>query len=317
MQLPDEIKTAEARIRDHVRFTPAEASPVLGNGADCTVILKLENFQRTGSFKLRGAFNKMLLLDEAARGRGVVAASTGNHGAAVACAARALGIEATVFAPTNADETKLAAVRAHGGEVRSVGDDCLHAEHEARRFSAENDVTYVSPYNDGAVVAGQGTIGVEIDRQVGKLDAVFIAVGGGGLIGGVGAFLKSVRPGIEIVACSPENSCVMHESLKAGELLDLPSKPTLSDGTAGGVEAGSITFELCREVVDTSVLVSEAQIAEAMRVILTSHHVLIEGAAGVAVAGYMKERARFSGKNVAVVLCGANASLAVLRKVIG
>lgn len=316
MQLPAEIKSAEDRIRDHVRHTPIEDSKVLGDHADCTVILKLENHQRTGSFKLRGAFNKMLLLDESARKRGVVAASTGNHGSAVACAAHDLGVEATVFAPTNADSGKLEAIRSQGAQIRTAGDDCLHAEHEARQFCMENDRTYISPYNDTAVIAGQGTIGVELSRQIEDLDVVFMSVGGGGLLSGVASYLKSVRPGIEIVACSPANSCVMHESLQAGELLDLPSEPTLSDGTAGGVEKGSITFELCRQLVDRSILVTEEEIASAMRLVIRSHHVLVEGAAGVAVAGFLRDRDAHAGRKVAIILCGANASLEVLGRVL-
>ena len=135
-------------------------------------------------------------------------------------------------------------------------------------------------------------------------------------MGGVGNYLKSVRPGIEVVACSPENSCVMHRSLEAGELLDLPSEPTLSDGTAGGVEADSITFELCRACVDRSVTVSEEEIAAAMKAVISAHHTCIEGAAGVAAAAFLRDPERYAGKDVAIVLCGANASTDVLLKVL-
>jgi threonine dehydratase len=166
------------------------------------------------------------------------------------------------------------------------------------------------------VVAGQATIGVELDRQLEEIDAIFIALGGGGLLGGVGGYLKATRPDIDVVACSPANSCVMHDSLEAGRILEQPSTPTLSDGTAGGVEAGAITFELCQEVVDHRVLIEESEIAEAMRMLIIDHHTMVEGAAGVALAGYLALRDRYRGKRSVVVLCGANSSADVLRKVL-
>lgn len=309
------ISAAEL-LQGRVRRTPVELSPALAGESEARVWLKLENLQETGSFKLRGAFHKVLSLDEETRARGVVAASTGNHGAGVAAAAAALGVEATIFAPETADPSKLAGVRARGAAVKQVGDDCLVAEVAAREEASARGLAYISPYNDPEVVAGQGTLGWELDEQLDGLDAVFIAMGGGGLMGGVGNYLKSVRPGIEVVACSPENSCVMHRSLEAGELLDLPSEPTLSDGTAGGVEADSITFELCRACVDRSVTVSEEEIAAAMKTVISAHHTCIEGAAGVAAAAFLRDPERYAGKDVAIVLCGANASTDVLLKVL-
>jgi len=316
VRFPQDVTAAAELLAGRVRRTPVELSPSLAGDSGARVWLKLENLQETGSFKLRGAYHKLLSLDAETLGRGVVAASTGNHGAGVAQAAAALGVEATIFAPETADPSKLAGVRERGAQVRHVGDDCLVAEMAAREEAAARDLTYVSPYNDPDVVAGQGTLGWELDDQLEDLDAVFIALGGGGLLGGVGNYLKSVRPGLEVVACSPENSCVMHQSLAAGEILDLPSEPTLSDGTAGGVEAGSITFELCRDCVDRSLTVTEEEIVGAMRRVITVHNTCIEGAAGVAVAGFLQDAERYAGKDVAIVLCGANASLDVLRKVL-
>jgi threonine dehydratase len=302
---------AEERVRAHVRCTEVGSSHIRGED----VLLKHENLQRTGSFKLRGAFNRMLVMPEAERARGVVAASTGNHGAAVACAARDLGTSATIFAPTVAEPAKLENIKRHGGTVVRAGEDCVLAEAEARAFAAKEGLVYVSPYNDLEVVAGQATVGVELDRQLDRIDAIFIALGGGGLLGGVGGYLKSCRPDIEVVACSPTNSCVMHDSIAAGHILDQPSLPTLSDGTAGGVEVDSITFELCRDVVDHRVLVDEPQIVEAMRILLFQEHTMVEGAAGVALAGYLAMQERFRGRRAVVLLCGANASEAVLKEV--
>ena len=207
-------------------------------------------------------------------------------------------------------------MRARGAAVKQVGDDCLLAESAAREEAAEQGLAYVSPYNDPEVVAGQGTLGRELHEQLEGIDAVFISMGGGGLISGVGNFLKAVRPGIEVVACSPANSCVMHQSLEAGELLDLPSEPTLSDGTAGGVEEGSITFELCQACIDRSVTVTEEEIAAAMKTVIGAHHTCIEGAAGVAAAAFLQDPDRYAGKDVAIVMCGANASIDVLKEVL-
>lgn len=316
MFAPEDVIAAENRLRPHVRMTPVQRSaPLEGEGCS-DVHLKLENHQATGSFKLRGAFNKMLLIDDQRRSRGVVAASTGNHGAAVARAARELGVPALIFVPTTADPTKLASISDDGALIEKVGEDCIQSEAVARQHALDEDLVYVSPYNDPVVVAGQGSIGVELERQLGSIDAVFVSMGGGGLIGGVGSYLKSVFPEVEVCACSPENSAVMHHSLEAGRILELPSKPTLSDGTAGGVETGSMTFDVCREVVDTSILVTEREISDAMRGLVSEQHLLVEGAAGVAVAGFLKRRSSFVGRRVAIILCGSNVSSKVLCEVL-
>lgn len=277
------------------------------------MFFKLENLQHTGSFKARGALNKVLTLARDELACGVVAASTGNHGAAVAFAAGKVGARAVVFVPENASRDKLNMVERLGAEVEFHGDDCMVAEVAARRHAEEQGMTYISPYNDPMVVGGQGTIGVELERQLERIDAVFVSLGGGGLVSGIAAYLKSVRPGVRVVGCSPENSQVMIQSVKAGEILDLPSQPTLSDGTAGGVERGAITFDLCRALVDDYVTVTEDEIAESWREFTGAHHMMIEGAAAVAIASFMKLRAQFAGRNVVVVLCGANISPEIVK----
>lgn len=312
MELASEISAAAERIRPHVRETPVEEAPALGRAAGCRVFLKLENIQHTGSFKFRGAMNKLLSLDPDQLQRGVVAASTGNHGAAVAQGARDLGTRAVIFAPETADAGKLAAMRQRGADVRCQGDDCVVAEALAREFAGSQGLTYISPYNDREVVAGQGTIGVELERQLGQFDAVITSVGGGGLISGVGAYLKSVMPELLVIGASPRNSAVMHASLEAGRLVHRESLPTLSDGTAGGVEEGSLTFELCQDLIDEFVLVDEEDIATGVRSVLEQHHLLVEGAAGVAVAALTAAAPRLEGLKVAVVLCGANIDAQVL-----
>ena len=316
MNLPAEIQEAEDRIRAFIRETPLEHSLFLSQLGDANVHLKCENLQHTGSFKARGAMNKLLALSPAERSRGVVAASTGNHGAAVARSASELGTPAIVFVPENADPSKLQNMERYGAEVRFHGNDCVIAETFARAYGLKHSLPYVSGYNDPHVVAGQGTIGIELERQLQHIDAVFVSLGGGGLISGIAGYLKSVNPDVTVVGCSPENSKVMLESVRAGRILELPSLPTLSDGSAGGVEPGSITFDLCCELVDEFVTVTEDEIAETLRRFLDAHHMLIEGAAAVAVAGYLLLQERFKGNSVVIVLCGANIASTTLRKVL-
>lgn len=172
------------------------------------------------------------------------------------------------------------------------------------------------PYNDPEVVAGQASIGVELARQLPEIDAVYIAAGGGGLLAGIGSFLRSVRPGLELVACSPERSAALHHSLQAGHVVETPTYETLSDGTAGGIEPEAITVDLCCRLVDRSLLVTEAEIAAAMRQVIGEHHQLVEGAAAVAVAAYLKDEARRRRGNAVILLCGANVSLETLRSVL-
>ena len=314
--LPANVVLAANRIAPHIRETPLDHSPFFSELTGANVFLKLENLQFTGSFKLRGAFNKLLSLTPEQRAAGCVAASSGNHGAAVAFAMSKLGTKGAIFVPEGTSTTKVEAIKRAGGELRFFGTDGLDTEMHAREYAAENGMCYLSPYNDEDIVAGQGTCGVEIAKQLPQADAIFVAVGGGGLISGVGSFLKSVNPTMAVLACQPAASAVMTESVKAGEILELPSQPTLSDGTAGGIEADAITFDLCRAVTDDYVVVSEDQIAEAMRQFIDAHHMLLEGAAGVALAGLRLRADSYQGKNVVVIICGGNISREMLKEVI-
>ena len=316
INIAEAVRQAETRIRPHIRETYLEASPYFSEATGAEVYVKLENLQHTGSFKVRGALNKILAMTPEQRARGVVTASTGNHGAAVAFACNQVGARGLVFVPENALPGKVEAVRRRGAEVRTYGPDCADTEAFARRYAREHDLTYISPYNDPEVVAGQGTMGVELARQLDDIDAVFVALGGGGLISGVAGYLKSVRPDVQVIGCSPENSAVMVESVRAGRILEMESLPTLSDGTAGGVEPGAITFDLCRELVDDYVIVSEDAIAENLRAFMQAHHMMIEGSAAAALAGWRQIADRWAGKKVVVVLCGANIGLDVLKKLL-
>ena len=316
MDVRNEVELAEPRIRPYVRETPVEESPYLSREGACRAFLKLENYQVTGSFKIRGALNKLLTLPENERRRGVIAASSGNHGAALSYALKTLGSRGTVVVPEGCSPTKLEAIRAYGAEVIEHGNDSGLCEIWAREESERLGIAYVSPYNDERIVGGQGTIGAELARQLDRIDVIYVAVGGGGLTSGVAGYLKTVNPDLEVVACSPRNSAVMRESLRAGKVLEMESLPTLSDGTAGGVEPGAITFDLCRTYIDRFTVVSEEDIEGAMRLVIGRHHMLIEGAAGVPVAAFLNDGRRYEGKNVALVLCGANVGLDVLRRVL-
>ena len=302
----ERVEAAYERIRGMVRETPLERA------SGCEAWLKLEHLQHTGSFKFRGAANKIGLLPG---DQEVVTASNGNHGLGVAAAAEARGIAAEVFVSSHVSRAKAARIQARGARIHYAGDDPLTAEVAARRAAEETGRVYISPYNDLDVAAGQGTIAVELLRQAPDLDAVFVAVGGGGLIGGIGSYLKAVSPRTEVVGCWPENSPVMRACLDAGKIVDVAERPTLSESTAGGLEADSVTFELCRHAIDRSVLVTEEEILQAMRFVLQTEHWLIEGAAGVAMAAYLKDAKRYHGRKAAVVLCGRNVSEAVLEKV--
>lgn len=310
------IYEAEQRIRPYVRETPLDFSQELSARCAAEVYLKLENLQYTGSFKLRGAMHYLLSLSPEQRQHGVVAASSGNHGAAVAYGLHALGIQGIVFVPRQASPVKVAAMQRYGADVRFQGEDSLETELAARHYAEQHGMAYISPYNDSLVIAGQGSIAVELLRQKPDLDLVFIAVGGGGLIAGCAAVLKTSNPDLQVIGCQPRHSAVMMHSIAAGHILDMPSDVTLSDGTAGGIEADAITFGLCRELVDAWVQVDETQIADAMRLIMQSHHMLIEGAAGVAIAGLLAYAEHTQARKIAVVLCGANISLETLKTIL-
>lgn len=309
---------AGRRIRPFVRRTPLDESLALSQLGGDQVFLKLENWQHTGSFKLRGAFNKLLQLTPAELQRGVVVASSGNHGAAVAYALRKLGATGVVFAPTHAAATKLEAIQRLGAAVQLHGKDSVDAEHAARAYATAHGLPYISPYNDWAIVAGQGTVGLEIVRDLPDIDTIYVTVGGGGLISGIAGYVKQRRAAkpVRIVGCLPVNSPVMAESVRAGHVVAMESLPTLADGSAGGIESDAITFALCQALVDDWILVEEDEIAAAIRLIAETHHQLIEGAAGVAVAAYLKDVQRGQGRKVAIVLCGANIDLSVLKSIL-
>ena len=310
--LSAQVTEAAKRIQSVVSETPVEQIEGLPAPGGVELFFKLENLQKTGSFKLRGAGNKILSLSSQQAAKGVIAASNGNHGLGVAAAARQAGIAAEVYVSNHVSPSKVRRIEEYGAHIKRIGNDPLEAELAARAAASEQGKVFISPYNDTQVMAGQGTIAVELLLQLPPLDAVFVAVGGGGLIGGIGAYMKCASPQTEVVGCWPENSPVLYKSIKAGRILDVPEKPTFSESTAGGLEPGSVTLEICSQVIDSSVLVSEAEILDAMRKVRALKGWVIEGAAAVAVASFLKNAERYRGKRVAVVICGGNVSEKVL-----
>jgi threonine dehydratase len=312
-----EVLAAEKRIRQHIRETPLEHSPSLGLIGHCNAYLKLENIQLTGSFKLRGAMNKILCLSDEQKERGVITASSGNHGAALAWLTKRFGVKATFFLPETAAPAKVEHLRLCGQDIRIHGDDCVKAEIQARKTAKEEKRTFISPYNDAQIIGGQGTVGLELMRQIPHIDSILVPVGGGGLISGIAGCLKSADRNIEIIGCQPEKSAVMHHSIRAGRIVDIPSEPTISDGTAGGIEPEAMTFPICRELVDDFIIVSEEEIVSALKFVLGKHYLLIEGAAALPVAAFRKDPERFRRKNVILILSGCKISLETLKRVLG
>ncbi len=311
-----EVLEAEGRIRPYIRKTPVEPSPILSQAGQCTVHLKLENLQNTGSFKLRGAANKLLSLSQEEKTRGVITASTGNHGHAFAYIIDKLGGQGTIYLPHNADRSKIDSLRLYDVNIQFYGDDCVKAEVQARMTAQEQNLIYISPYNDIKIIGGQGTVGLELEQQIKTIDAVLVPIGGGGLIAGIAGYLKSKDPGIEVIGCQPENSAVMFESIKAGRIVEMESKPTISEGTAGGIEQGAITFPICQKYVDDIICVSEEEIKEALLMIMDNHSYLIEGAAALPVAVFLKQKERFKEKNVVLILSGSRVSLERLKGIL-
>src|SRR5258708_3088006 len=273
------ILHAHDAIRSSVLETPCDDVSNLVFGLPLRLLFKREDLQHTGSFKLRGATNKLLLLSQEEQAAGVIAASNGNHGLGVAAAAKSLGVRAEVYVSSHVSTAKASRIEDLGALIRRAGSDPLDAELAGRAAAVESGKVFISPYNDADVMAGQGTIAVELLRQAPEIDAVFVAVGGGGLIGGVGAYLKWASPKTEMIGCWPENSPVLYESIKAGRIIDVPEQPTLSESTAGGLEERSIPLDIFREVIDRSVLGQEYEILVAMCLLINQKAYILDGQA--------------------------------------
>lgn len=300
----DHIAQAYERIRMHIRETPLLHVPAYSERTGAHVYFKLENRQHTGSFKLRGALNKILALTGR---REIVTASTGNHGLGVAHALQITGGAGTIFIPENAAPAKVAALRQYPVTLKMYGYDSLTTELYAKHAAQEHHAEWISPYNDPEIIAGQGTTGLEITRQLADIRAIYVTIGGGGLMSGIATWYAAHAPGADLIGCLPEHSPEMQLSIAAGHIVQMESPlPTLSDGSAGGLEEGAITFPICKTLVHRYLLVSEEQIAAAIRTTWEETGERIEGAAGVAIAAMAVEAHRYAGGNVVAVICGGN-----------
>lgn len=311
-----DIEAAAARIKGAVVRTPCHHSPALSRLCGCDVYAKLDYLQATGSFKERGARNKLLLLDEQARKRGVVAASAGNHAQAVAYHGRDLGIAVTVVMPRWAPLVKVANTRAHGANVVLHGETFDEARAHAVELQQKHSYTYVPGFDDPAIIAGAGTAGLEIMEDLPRADAVIVPVGGGGLISGMGIAIKARSARTLVIGVESTTAPTLSASLEAGEIVVVDCKPSIADGLAIA-QVGQLNFEIARQVVDQMVLVDEAAAARAVLQLMELEKAVVEGAGAVALAAVTGPlTGRLAGKTVVLTLCGGNIDAAVLARVI-
>jgi threonine dehydratase len=311
-----EVLKARERLANRVLLTPMRAAPGLDRRTGQHVRLKCEHQQTTGSFKLRGATNALLLLDEEQRRRGVVAASTGNHGRALAHAARQMGVPAVICMSSLVPANKVEAIEALGATVRIIGRSQDDAQREVDRLVSDDGLVMVAPFDDPAVIAGQGTLGLELMEQAPDTGSVLVPLSGGGLIAGVALAVKTVSPQTQVIGVSMERGPAMQRSLAAGRPIDVEELPTLADSLGGGIGlANKHTFEMVKALVDDVVLVSEAEIAAAIRTAHAEAGEVIEGAAAVGMAALAAGKVRTSGP-VVVVLSGRNIDMALHARIV-
>lgn len=308
LRVASDCADARRRIRSSLAHTMCIESRTTKR-----LFFKTENFQHTGSFKLRGAMSKLTSL---ASDMPVITASSGNHGIACSHAAMTTGHKLTVVLPENVAKVKMDKIQSYGTKTILNPGDSGMAEQKAQDLAAHGNYVYVSPYNDPLVMSGQGTIGLELLEQLPDIDNVFISMGGGGLISGIGSAIKVASPDTKIIGVSAINSAALAASIRAGKVVETEHLDTLADGCAGGVDNDSITLSIASEVVDKMVDCSEAEIERALRFIAWKENMIVEGAAGLALAGYLADEAEFEGEINVVLLCGANFDQAKIEAVL-
>jgi len=326
LQIAKSASEAAVRIRSGIYHTPLLPAAQASQDTASRVYFKAENFQLTGSFKLRGATNKLryLLENKPSDKLRLITASSGNHGIACAYAAReaitskAPGQNFTIVLPNNASSLKLERIRSFGVNVIQHGDETGVSELYAMELATKNGYIYLSPYNDPEIVAGQATIGLEIldDMNGAPVDNIFVAMGGGGLVSGVGSVFKQLSPQTKVWGVAADNSDALAASLKAGKVIDVEHSPTLADGVSGGMDHDSITFPLSQQVVDEVVSCSEAEIETAFRLLALREHQIVEGSAALALAALYKVSDRCRGQNNVVLLCASNIAEATVLKLL-
>jgi threonine dehydratase len=311
----DDVRAAGARLKGLIALTPCPYSETLSVRTGSRVFVKLENLQMTGSFKERGAGNVLLALSEEERRRGVVAASAGNHGLAVAFHAARLGVGSVIVMPEWAPLAKVTAARDHGAEIILHGDNYDAAYDRAREVESERGLVFIHPFDDPRVIAGQGTIALELLDQVPDLDAVVVPVGGGGLIAGVAVALKALKPAARVIGVQSEEMPGMRAALDAGERVAVPAAASIADGIAVR-RVGLHTLALARRFVNEVVTVSEEEIANAVLLLLEIEKTVVEGAGAVALAALVNKHVMLEGKTCVLLLSGGNIDVNLIARII-
>lgn len=311
----ESIRAAAKRIGDVIYHSPCPYSLSLSRLCGCEIYCKLDHLQMTGSFKERGARNKLLTLTPEEKSHGVIAASAGNHALALAYHGQSLKIPVTVVMPKWAPLVKVANCRSFGAEIIFAGESYDDAKKRANELSVERKLTYIPGFDDPAIIAGAGTVGLEILQDVPEVDVVIVPVGGGGLIAGIGAAIKAIKPNVKIIGVESVAAPTLDASLKAGKVTKIATQPTLADGLAVA-EVGKLCFDIAQQVIDQLLLVDEAQIARAILRLLELEKMVVEGAGAVPLAAAMDPAVDLAGKKVVLVLSGGNIDVGVISKII-
>lgn len=302
----DMVELAEGTIESTTRRTPLCYSNFFSQYVNGSVYMKLENQQVTHSFKIRGACNKICHLTEGEKDRGVVTASSGNHGLAIAKLSEEMNLHATIFVPKDTPQKKIDKMSDCGVSAKLCGEVYDEAEQEAFKYADENNLVYLSSYNDPLVVAGQGTVGLEIIKELPKVDVILVPVGGGSLISGVATVTKNTEGDINVIGVQSEASPVMYESLNKGKIVDLTVSDSIADGLSGGLVEGAITFDIAKDLVDEMVLVGEQTIKKAIRMLWEKEGQIVEGAGAVGLAAIIEDAERFRNSKTVAVITGGN-----------
>ena len=311
----DDFKKAHKSISPYINYTPLIHSLALSKNLE--VYLKLECLQVTGSFKLRGATNKLLSLTNEQKNKGVIAVSTGNHGKGVAHAAKQIGIKSTIFMSSMVPEHRKKAIESLGAKVEIIGNNSDEADLYAREFAKKNNITLVHPFDDLDVIAGQGTVGLEMLEAMPDIESVIIPTSGGGLIGGIALAIKLQKPNVKIIATSMKRGPSMYESLKAGKPVDVKEEETLADCLGGSIGLeNQYTFGICKDVIDDFILIDEPKIAEGIKFNFEKHKLVTEGAAATSIMAVKDQLSSHFGKNTICLLCGGNIDSELFGKII-
>ena len=311
----EEIKDALKKILAYVNYTPLVHSEYLSNYSN--VKLKLENFQITGSFKLRGALNKLLSLSKSEKEKGVIAVSTGNHGKGVAYASKVLGIKSTIYMSSMVPQYRRKAIENLGAKVEIVGQNSDEADLFAKNLAKEKNISLIHPFDDEDIIIGQGTVGLEMLEQFPDADTIIIPTSGGGLVSGIAQAIKLQKPNIKIISVSMERGPSMYDSLKKGVPVDVEELETLADCLGGSIGLDNkFTFNIVRKYVDDFVLVSEEKIAEGIRINFLEHKIVSEGAAATSIMVVKEKLSSHIGKNIICLICGGNIDAQLFNKVL-